>query len=100
MTKQVVTTELPPENLNMLSYGELTLVLTILDKEAHLASYFDDMRTEDDNYVSSIRTVQKKMFANIPSDQLPGFLANNGHLVHLQAAYPDPQKIQNEPLSS
>lgn len=105
MSTQVVKTELPSEDISMLSYGELALVLTVLDKEIHMATYFNSLRTDDDHYIRSLVDVQRKMFANIPKANVDGFLENNRHLIHLQNKINADEikrvrNLETEPLSS
>lgn len=75
------------ENPRSMNYGQLALTLTILDKEAHLAGYYDSIRTDDDKYVESIRQVQSIMLAGIPSEHMDEFFKNNEHLRHLLHEY-------------
>jgi hypothetical protein len=68
-----------------MNQGDLALMLTVLDKEAYNASYFDSARTDDDRYVESLEAIIRLhcriMEQNFPDD-VEFFLERNPHLVH------------------
>ena len=66
-----------------LSFALLSVLLTCLDKEAHLASYFDPVRTDDDKYIQSIRNIQFIYIDQIPAEHKANFISGNKHLADL-----------------
>ncbi len=70
-----------------IGYEDLAVLLTILDKEAHNAKYFEPMRKIDDvvdtSYIDKIRRIQFVHAAQVKPEKVDEFLENNTHLNHL-----------------
>lgn len=66
-----------------MTYGLLAILLTVLDKEIHFASYFDAARTEDDQYIESIRKIAKLHTSMLDSEQIKLVIQQNPHLKYV-----------------
>lgn len=65
-----------------LNLVHLTLLLTILDKEANNSLYYKRMTPEyNDEYVNSIYSLQRYFASIVPSHQLQNFLQGSPHLI-------------------
>ena len=67
---------------------QLSVLLTVLDKEAYNAKYFERMIPEGEEedrgmYVDTIRTIQSVFISQISEENIDGFLEKNPHLKDL-----------------
>lgn len=68
-----------------LSYGHYTILLTLLDREIHNASYFDSLRGNDDYYIVSLKEIIRTFLSGLPKDWVKP-IKENYHL----SKYMDP----------
>lgn len=69
-----------------LSLNHMSLVLTLLDKEAHNSLYYERInskKAKETGYIDSLRHIQSIFVSTIPTDQIPYFIESVPHLEHL-----------------
>lgn len=62
-----------------MTLNDLALLLTVLDKEAFVASYYERLRKEGE-YVERVRFLQRVMFSYVSDSKKMDFVESNPHL--------------------
>lgn len=76
------------DQLPTLTLNHVALILTILDKEAHILKYYARQRPEDEDNYTEILNESLWILANqISPDNRKAFTAINPHLSHLFSEY-------------
>lgn len=77
-----------------LDLNAIALILTVLDKEAHMSSYFStNFPDVDDSYISTIRDVQHAVARSVPADRHFDFLRGNPHLMDIFDGLLNPKPV-------
>lgn len=63
-----------------MTFDLMAVMLTVLDRERHNATYFDAARVESDGYTHALTVLLEMHASQVPPDRVEKFVESNPHL--------------------